>query len=111
MVPDPEPNDLDHAILKKYCKSCFQNKSTINFDGTNDIIEGTSDTTFVFVHGGSGSRAMFQAPAAELKQRLGHGSILLDLPGHGSLVETPLSLSSCAETLGEVLNKCGITEN
>jgi pimeloyl-ACP methyl ester carboxylesterase len=111
VVPaDQESNDLQHAILKKYCKSCFQNKSTLNFDRTYDVLEGTSGTIFVFVHGGSGCRAMFQAHAAELQQRFGHGSILLDLPGHGSLVETPLSLSSCAETLGDILKECGITE-
>jgi pimeloyl-ACP methyl ester carboxylesterase len=105
-----ESNDLQHAILEKYCKSCFQNKSTVNFDRTYDVVEGTSGTIFVFVHGGSGCRAMFQAHAAELQQRFGHGSILLDLPGHGSLVETPLSLATCAETLGNVFKECGIMD-
>lgn len=66
-----DSNDLQHAILEKYCKSCFQNKSTLNFDRTYDVVEGTSGTIFVFVHGGSGCRTMFQAHAAELQQRFG----------------------------------------
>jgi len=105
-------NDLNRAIIQKFCKSCFQNKSTVDFSRTYDIIQGTKDdnVTFVFVHGGSGCRALFHAHATELRERYGHGSVLLDLPGHGSLVETPLSLESCAETLDSVLKECNLAE-
>jgi pimeloyl-ACP methyl ester carboxylesterase len=51
---------------------------------------------------------MFLEHAKELKARYGHGYVLLDLPGHGSLVEKPLTPDSCAETLGKVLRECGI---
>lgn len=105
-------NDLNRATIKLFCKSCFQDKSVIDFTKTHDTIEGMKDdcVTFVFVHGGSASRALFRAHATELRARYGHGSILLDLPGHGSLVETPLSLESCATTLSSVLKECGLAE-
>lgn len=105
-----QQRDLHQATIQKFCKSCFQDKSVLDFSKTFDVIEGIKDdhVTFVFVHGGSASRALFRAHAMELKTKYGHGSILLDLPGHGSLVDTPLSLDSCATTLESVLNKCGL---
>lgn len=109
--PDPALcHDLDQATLKKFCKSCFHQESVIDFDKTYDRIEGMKDNnvTFVFLHGGGSSRALFHAHATELRARYGHGSILLDLPGHASLVETPLSLESCATTLQAVLKECNL---
>lgn len=106
-------SDLDQATVKKFCKSCFQEKSVIDFSKTYDVIDGMNkddNTTFVFVHGGGASRALFKAHAVELRTRYGHGSILLDLPGHGSLVDKPLSLESCAETLAKVMKECGLDE-
>lgn len=108
VVKEGDPVDIDHAVLKKFCRICFRQKSFLDFEHTYDRIDGNSGTIFVFVHGGSGSRAMFLEHAKELKARYGHGSILLDLPGHGTLVETPLSPDSCSETLGNVLRECGI---
>ena len=109
VVPAGAPvHDMDHATMRLYCKSCFETKSTVNFAETYTKIPGTSGTTIVFVHGGSGSRALFQAHAQELHQRFGHGAILLDLPGHASLVEKPLTLETCAEALGTVLDDSGV---
>ena len=105
-------SDLNRATLKKFCKACFQEKSTIDFSTTYDAIQGmaNSNVTFVFVHGGSGSREMFKPHATELRERYGHGSVLLDLPGHASLVEMPLSLESCADTLETVVNECDLVK-
>lgn len=105
--------DFDRATIQRFCKTCFQTKSVIDFGRTFDVIEGMKDdgVTFVFAHGGSASRALFHAHATELRTRYGHGSILFDLPGHGSLVDTPLSLDSCATTLESVLKECDLTEN
>lgn len=114
MAPDDGivQNDSDKATIKKFCKKCFQEKSFIDFSRTYDVIEGMKDdnVTFVFAHGGSACRALFHAHAMELRTRYGHGSILFDLPGHGTLVETPLSLDSCATTLENILNECGLAE-
>jgi pimeloyl-ACP methyl ester carboxylesterase len=105
-------------VVPSFCKACFQEKSALDFSQTYDRINATpsnettsSSTIFVFVHGGSSSRAMFHGHATELNERFGYGSILLDLPGHGTLadIDTPLTLESCAKTLELVLTACNIT--
>lgn len=63
----------------------------------------SSGRTFIFAHGGGGSRAMFRAHAEALAERFGHESILWDLPGHGANVEIPLTLDSCASMLEQIL--------
>jgi pimeloyl-ACP methyl ester carboxylesterase len=125
-LEDNDPNDISKGKIHRFCKACFQEKSSLDFSRTYDRINAAaappsspetekeisiSNTIFVFVHGGSSSRALFHAHAKELKERFGHGSILLDLPGHGSLadVDIPLNLESCAKTLEAVLTECNIT--
>jgi predicted alpha/beta-fold hydrolase len=108
-----DPNDITKGKIHGFCKARFQAKSTLDFSRTYDRIDAATNsrTIFVFVHGGSSSRAMFHAHATELNRRHGHGSILLDLPGHGTLADfdTPLTLESCATTLEKVLAECNIT--
>lgn len=65
-----------------------------------------SQIVWVFVHGASASKQMFRAHAEEMKKRFGHSSILVDLPGHASLVDTPLTLESCVTTMESVLKEC-----
>eukprot|EP00978_Attheya_sp_CCMP212_P021875 scaffold64297_cov57-Attheya_sp.AAC.1 len=110
VVPDGKPSDdFSSSTLKRFCKTCFQTKSAIDFSKTYETIEGDSGVIFVFAHGGAGSRALFLAHAAELNKRFGHTAILWDLPGHASLVDTELSLDSCAETLGNIFEEKSIT--
>lgn len=107
-------NKAANEITKKseaysYSKESFQDVSTLDFSRTYDVVEPAEGTTasgvaFVLVHGGGGSRAMFR-PHAELLSQRGHRCVLLDLPGHGTLVDTPLTLDSCAETVKSVLEK------
>lgn len=106
-----DKNDLSRAKAKKLCTGCFRKHSTLDFEHTYTKISGDSDTTFVFVHGGGACRELFRGHAEELKQRYGHGSILLDLPGHGSLVETILTLESCCSTVSCVLKECGLIDD
>ena len=110
---DPK-NDLSKAVMRKLCKGCFQDTSTVDYDREYDVVSSSGDdstkgTIFVFVHGGGGSRAMFASHAQELKKRYGHGSVLLDLPGHATKVDVPLSPESCAETLDSVLKENNIS--
>ena len=49
---------------------------------------------------------MFVPHAKELKERFGHSSILWDLPGHASQIETPLTLESAKDHLASVLKEC-----
>ena len=122
VVPDAggEVHDPSKGTVYRFCTERFQQKSTLNFDldRTFDHIEpinskssgdNSSSTIFVFVHGGGASRAMFRAHATDLKDRYGHASILMDLPGHGTLVDKPLTLESCATTMASVLKECGIS--
>eukprot|EP00529_Nitzschia_sp_RCC80_P031575 CAMPEP_0113513804 /NCGR_PEP_ID=MMETSP0014_2-20120614/40063_1 /TAXON_ID=2857 /ORGANISM="Nitzschia sp." /LENGTH=367 /DNA_ID=CAMNT_0000410243 /DNA_START=99 /DNA_END=1202 /DNA_ORIENTATION=- /assembly_acc=CAM_ASM_000159 len=125
---DDEANDLSkHNTICSFCKKCFQEESVLDFTKAFDVVEpttkkdpihGTSSTTtvgisnnktnsamtFVFVHGGGASRAMY-APYARLLADRGHRSILLDLPGHGTLADTPLTLDSCASTVQKILDE------
>ncbi|KAL3931567.1 MAG: hypothetical protein SGBAC_011250 [Bacillariaceae sp.] len=68
-----------------------------------------SGMTFVMVHGGGGSRQMYHQHSKILAEK-GHRSILLDLPGHGTLVDTKLTLDSCAETVKSILDENKLTK-
>jgi len=98
-------NDPEEGTMKQYCKSCFEQASTIDFSKTYDTIQGSSDVVWVFSHGASGCRQLFAPQAKELKERFGHSSILWDLPGHGTMLDTLLTLESSKETLASVLKE------
>jgi len=102
--------EIRHPIL---LQSIFQEVSVLDYTKTYDIIQTTTNTaancniTLLWVHGGGASRALFKPHAKELASK-GYRSILIDSPGHGSLVDTPLTLDSCVETVRDVLDKeCG----
>lgn len=107
-------NDKDRlkkARIQSFCKACFQRLSILDFETIYDVIEpsvetsGRSGVTFVFVHGGGGSRAMFRPHARELTARYGHRCILVDLPGHGSSHDVELSLDTCWQELKNVMEE------
>ncbi|CAB9509698.1 expressed unknown protein [Seminavis robusta] len=98
--------DLSKASLKCLCQPCFEETSTLDFSKTYDIVQGGSNAVFVFCHGGGASRQLYHYHALELKEQFGHSSILLDLPGHGTLVDQELTLDSATQTVQSVLNEC-----
>lgn len=105
---------LNTHNLQCYCKPCFQRLSVLDFEQTYDVVEPAADkdrsmVTFVMVHGGGGSRAMFRPHAQELAKRYGHRSILMDLPGHGSLNELELTLDTCWQELNFVLSETNLS--
>jgi pimeloyl-ACP methyl ester carboxylesterase len=102
----PLLENLEGAAVKHHCLACFQQTSTLDFSKTYDTVQGKSDVVFVFVHAASGCRQGFRPQANELKERFGHSSILIDLPGHGTRVEEPLSLESSRNTIEETLKEC-----
>mmetsp|Transcript_30236 Transcript_30236/g.66491 ORF Transcript_30236/g.66491 Transcript_30236/m.66491 type:complete len:368 (+) Transcript_30236:34-1137(+) len=111
--PEESKDELLKARIQCFCKSCFQRLSVLDFDKTYDVVDPPPDVarsgvTFVFVHGGGGSRAMFRPHARELAARYGHRGILVDLPGHGSLRDVELNLDTCWEELKSVLEDCDI---
>lgn len=125
-------NDLNTGTIQRLCPSCFRSKSTVDYSRTYEYVPpattgaktSNNDTTldastiFVFVHGASGSRCMFRPHAERLHQEYGHGYVLVDLPGHASLLETSqddasqqppaLTLETCRITTQRVLQECGL---
>lgn len=113
IVFDPTKADESNDISKNnnvqtFCKTCFQEESLLDFSKTSVVVEPTKDDangiTFVFAHGAGGSRAMYMAHAKIMAER-GYKSVLFDFPGHGALVEEPLSLDACVATVKKVLTE------
>lgn len=107
--PD-ESNDLTkNSDVQCFCKTCFQQTSVLDFSKTCDVVEPTTPNsngiTLVMTHGGGGSRAMFHPHAKILAEKYGYTCIMPDLPGHGSLVDEPLSLDTCADTILKILQQ------
>ena len=132
--PADVANDLSkNNVIESYCKQCFQETSVLDFTKTyddmkppngitlpNDYDDDGGNTTsgkpplpsitFVIVHGGGSSRALYKPYAYRLIE-MGYRCILLDLPGHGSLADdtsTILSLDTCVSTIQNVLRECHI---
>ncbi|EED92855.1 predicted protein [Thalassiosira pseudonana CCMP1335] len=116
LIPFDE-NEKDEPPKKEsilsYCKQCFQEVSLLDYSKTYDIVEpsnedgANNDITLLWVHGGGSSRLMFR-PHARLLAKQGYRSILMDLPGHGTLVDnTALTLDECVKTVQSVLQNEG----
>ncbi|KAL3906503.1 MAG: hypothetical protein SGILL_009245, partial [Bacillariaceae sp.] len=107
-----EANDISkNGTVYSYCKTCFQETSVLNFSKTYDVVNPTTTpsksqdvTTLVWAHGGGACRALFR-PHADLMAKKGFRSILFDLPGHGSLVDHPLTLDECVKVVKSVLDE------
>lgn len=106
-------NDLtNNSTIESYCKECYHEVSILDYSKAYDDFGGAADEsappiTFLMVHGGGGSRAMFRPHAQELVKR-GYRCVLMDLPGHGTLVDSPLTLDSCVEATAKVYKACGL---
>lgn len=116
LIPFDE-NEKDEPPKKEsilsYCKQCFQEVSLLDYSKTYDIVEpsnedgANNDITLLWVHGGGSSRLMFR-PHARLLAKQGYRSILMDLPGHGTLVDnTTLTLDECVKTVQSILQNEG----
>lgn len=127
-------NDVSkNTVIESFCRACFRETSVLDFAKTYDVIEpvpkggvgdGSRDTnrddgsaavtTFLMVHGGGGSRAMFRPHAELLSQRRSSGGgggyrcVLIDLPGHGTMADIPLTLDGCVETVLSILRQEGL---
>jgi pimeloyl-ACP methyl ester carboxylesterase len=107
-------NDLTkNDTIESYCKECYHEVSLLDYSKAYDDFGGATDQlsnntiTFLMVHGGGGSRAMFRPHAQALVKR-GYRCILMDLPGHGTLVDSPLTLDSCVEATAKICKECGL---
>jgi pimeloyl-ACP methyl ester carboxylesterase len=96
------------STIQCFCSPCFRELSVLDYTKTYDLLQPTEGVqvggcVFVFVHGGGGCRKMFSKHAEILMKKYNHTCILLDLPGHGTLVDTPLTPDSAAETIQNVM--------
>ena len=105
---------IKKSSIKSYCRACFKDVSVLDYGKSYDVIidpigsannPDRSKVTLLWAHGGGGSRAMFRPHAAALAKN-GYRSILMDLPGHGTLVDsTSLTLDSCVEAVKLILDR------
>lgn len=112
LIPfDPQDPEGSNDIAKNnnaltHCKDCFKRVSALDFSKTFDVCEPCTGTdagiALLMVPGGGSSRNVFLPHARELS-KIGCRSILVDLPGHGTLVDTPLTLDNCVETVQQIL--------
>jgi pimeloyl-ACP methyl ester carboxylesterase len=105
--------DLKVAKITSFCKSCYQANSPLGF-GTLDGVEvfepakeaKDKHATVFFAHGGGGCRLMFLPHAKELS-KAGYRCVIFDLPGHGTLMDSPLSLDSAIAHISTLVAKHG----
>lgn len=87
--------------IQEFCEPCYRQVSNLDMSRSFDSMGPEDGRLFVFVHGGGGNRNMFAVHARALAEK-GFRCVLLDLPGHGALVNEPLSLDSAIERIIQV---------
>ncbi|KAJ3338110.1 hypothetical protein HDU93_009981 [Gonapodya sp. JEL0774] len=116
--------DYAHAQVTTLCKECFKRNSPLDYTSADgpaadgvDVIEPVSSvngsapsvpTTIFWAHGGGGCRLMFNSHAHSLAS-MGYRSVLFDFPGHGRLMDVPLSMESVVERIVKVVATYGDT--
>ena len=104
-----KPQPIEKKFVQSYCKTCFQDVSLLDYSKSYDIVEpegGVDDKTMslLWVHGGGSSRLMFRRHAP-LLAKMNYRSILVDMPGHGTRVDsTTLTLDECVKTVQDILD-------
>lgn len=85
------------------CRSCFVRNNSLDFSCSVDVLgpDKGAAPCVLFVHGGGSCRRMFALHARVFAKR-GFRCVLLDLPGHGALMDEPLSLESAINRIVEV---------
>lgn len=106
---------LEKKAIKTFCNKCYKKLSILDYTKSYDVIEPlktttttttSTTTTLLWVHGAGGSRAMFRPHAKHFAEHFGYRSILMDLPGHGTLTTTStLTLESCEMQVKKILEK------
>ncbi|KXS19970.1 alpha/beta-hydrolase [Gonapodya prolifera JEL478] len=113
--------DLAKAYVRTFCRTCFKNAGPLDWTSTEgaqadgvDLLEPSGDAaptgaTIFWAHGGGGSRLMFR-PHAEALAASGYRCVLFDFPGHGRLMDAPLSMDTAIERIVSVVQKYGSKE-
>ncbi|KAI8904787.1 hypothetical protein EDD86DRAFT_277969 [Gorgonomyces haynaldii] len=88
---------------QSFCKKCFKKLCNLDFS-VHEVVLGPKEAkTIVFVHGGGGCRNMFAHHARLLSKD--YRCVLVDLPGHGTRMEEPLSLQTAIQVIVDTTRK------
>ncbi|RHY34692.1 hypothetical protein DYB32_000721 [Aphanomyces invadans] len=100
----------DPKTITSMCKACYTSKCVIDLTQHVEImgpsIEESAAPAVVFVHGGGGCRTMFK-PHAQSLAAVNVRCVLLDLPGHGSRMDEPLTLESAIAVILDAATLAG----
>lgn len=101
----PEDEGVRPFKVTAFCQGCFQVTSSLDFSHTEDVLGPAPGEalTLVYVHGAGGNRRMFHAHAQSMVARGNYRCVLLDLPGHGSRMEQPLTLETAMTTIADTI--------
>lgn len=93
-----------NSPISTFCKDCFMKSSSLDFSTNVTILGPDADTapSLLFLHGGAGSRIMFNSHASRLAEK-GYRCILLDLPGHGGSFQEELTLETALIRISQAL--------
>lgn len=80
------------------CRTCFRENADLDFTNIYEIVGEGNPHTIIWLHGGGSCRKMFSQTAKFLQEK-GYRSILVDLPGHGALMDQELTLEACIDTI------------
>ena len=90
------------------CRSCFRTAVApyINLDTSFEACgpAAGSAVSIVLVHGGGGSRAMYR-PLAKALVGAGFRCVLADLPAHGGLMDSPLTIDTACTALQDLVGR------
>ncbi|KAF0694364.1 Aste57867_14775 [Aphanomyces stellatus] len=92
----------DDPTSTSLCKACFKSHWGLDMATSIDVfgpaVDAGAGPAVVFVHGGGSSRGMW-VPHAEALAALNIRSVLIDLPGHGSRMDEPLTLAASFDAI------------
>lgn len=90
----------------RVCKKCFKEQSSLDHSKFYDFFGPSNDPAIpalLFVHGGGGCRSMWGPQIRALSTEF--RCYAIDLPGHGSRMNEPLSLASAVDTVTQFVEQ------
>lgn len=106
VMTEAEAKKGEAGQVVSFCKACFKRHSSLDFDAHEEVQgPGPGEApAVVYVHGGGSCRVMFRQHAQALASK-GLRCVLLDLPGHGSRMEEPLSMQSAVQSITDTIRR------
>jgi pimeloyl-ACP methyl ester carboxylesterase len=90
----PKTENYNSEDVKQWCQTCKVPPST-----PNSVLKSsnTADPLMIWLHGGGGSKEMFEWHANQVFQQGRFQCLLIDLPGHGANCKEPLTMLSAID--------------